>query len=178
MITPPAGGEHQFRRPGFLRALNRLQYMEFYEQMQDKDPATLAKSDSPEGLTKAIISVGQPLSQLYRHILFWYKPDFEVPIGAQYTRLKAYDVEVELQAVAFAVPELDVERTMIEEDVTLEEAMAAHKTRQKAAQLKMLNLERKLTAKICERKDVFDVLANTKVSSHSFIIHNCRWTPL
>jgi hypothetical protein len=75
-IAPPALGEHSFRRPGFLRVLNRTQYVEFYEQMQEKDPTMLSKAETPEGLTKSIVAVGQPLSQLYRHILFWYNPDF------------------------------------------------------------------------------------------------------
>jgi len=173
VLKPPALGEHQFRRPGFLRFLTPRRYAEFFEELCEKDPALFRKSDTPEGITKSITSVGYPLSQLFRHILVWFKPEFEVPIGAQYSRLKAYDVQIELLAVAFPVGEFDPEAAMIAEDKTLQEVKADYQAKKSNAHIKMLNLERRLIDKIVEHSDIFDVSANTKVSARS---HSPLWT--
>jgi hypothetical protein len=53
---------------------------------------------------------------------------------------------------------------MIETNQSQEEVVAAHQNKQRAAQLRMLNLERRLMEKIMERKDVFDLSTNVKVS--------------
>lgn len=136
-----------------------------------------AAVDTPESLTKAITGVGHPLSQIYRHILFWYRPEFEVPLGSQYARLRSYDVQGEVEAFTFGVPPLDVEETMIREGKTRDEVMADYTKAKRNASLKALNLERELIRIIMDRKDVFDVAANTKVSLRSSAIvngHHCN----
>jgi hypothetical protein len=170
IIKPPALGKHTFRRPGFLRVLNLSEYTEFYRHLEDQEYQLDGNVDSPETLTRAITAVGQPLSHLYRHILFWFRPDFEVPIGAQYSKLKSYDVQAEAEAAACTVPLLDVEAAMLEHDKTRAEVIDDHKRRKKNAQLNALNLERQLAEIVRDRKDVFDLPANTKASLHSSAI--------
>lgn len=165
-ITPPALGSHSFRRPEFLRALSNKEYAEFYQDLIDQESALHNQIESPEQLIKGFTAVGQPLSQIYRHILFWFRPGFEVPIGAQYARLKAYDVKNEVDNVAFPVPELDLEMALIM-GKTADEARIDHQTDRSQAGMKALNLQRSLVRIIENRKDVFDVATNTKVRSTS-----------
>jgi hypothetical protein len=154
--------DYTFRRPAFLRFLNPKDYGEFYRVLVDLEYKLKTNMDTPERLIKAITAVGQPLAQLYRHILFWYKPEFEVPIGAQYIKLKSYDVQKEVNNIAFAVPELDIEMAVLETSKSEAQLLEEHNQRKKTAQLKALNLERKLIEIIVKRADVFDIAANTK----------------
>jgi hypothetical protein len=114
--VPPALDKHTFRRPGFMRVLNITQYVEFYRFLEDREYRLGTGIDSPEALTKDITAIGQPLSQVYRHILFWYRPEFEVPLGSQYSKLRSYDVQKEVESFAFAVPTVDVEAPMLIEN--------------------------------------------------------------
>jgi hypothetical protein len=161
-ITPPALGKHSFRRPEFLRALSNREYTEFYRDLIDQESTLSSRVDSPEQLIKQITAVGQPLSQIYRHILFWFRPSFEVPIGAQYARLKAYDVKNEVDKVAFPVPDFDLDMA-IAEGKTEDEAKKQHEKARSQAGIKALNLLRCLVRIIENRSDVFDVAANTRV---------------
>jgi hypothetical protein len=112
-------------------------------------------------------SLWEPLWGLdlhWRHVLFRFCPDYEVPIGAQYLQLKTYDVQAKAESIVFAVPPIDIEMAMTEEDKSREELEEDRNKRVKENKMKAINLHRGLTSIVTNRSDIFDIPSNAKVT--------------
>ena len=89
------------RRPNFLRHLPKDQYVEYYKALVKLDADDFAALETPDSFTKSMMLVGWALSNILRHIIFRFDPEFVVPIDSRVVELKTYDVEARVGVKAF-----------------------------------------------------------------------------